>query len=154
MSKKRDNDTRHAERILSALNNVERIRKDACGEFHRYGETAHNLWQMAQGMEESIIRENNLPNIDEILMQIFNRAEECFGNIGNGYCTNSYMRSAYALWEICVIVKRSVTPMLDVLLDLISADGYKWEYLPECCPTKAMLEPSRGTAAKQEGGEE
>ena len=64
MSKKRDNDTRYADCILSALNNVERIRKDACGEFHRYGETAHNLWQMAQGMERSIIRENGAKHIN------------------------------------------------------------------------------------------
>ena len=151
-AKRRSQEIQYADRILGALNHVESLRLNACSghDFGPSSEKAVNIWRMAQAMEEAIIRENKLPDIDAILEKICDKAEEYEGCIGNGYCTHSYIRSALALWEICMLLRRSITPTLRLLLDLVSADGYTWEYTPDCCPTKAMLEPKPTEA---EGGE-
>ena len=155
-AKRRSQEIQYADRILGALNHVESLRLNACSghDFGPSSEKAANIWRMAQAMEEAIIRENKLPDIDALLEKIFCKAETFTGEIGNGYRAHSYIKSAFALWEICFLLRRSMTPMLRLLLDLVSADGHFWEYTPDCCPTKAMLEPKQTETSdvKTDGG--
>jgi hypothetical protein len=139
-----------ADRILGILNRVELMRKSACWDFYPYGKKAASLWRTAKGMEEVLIRENGLPDLDAILVEIEGVAETGFG-VKGGTEFHSYMKSAIALWEIDLIVRRAITPQLRILLEIIAADGFDVDY----CPVPQMVK-SKTPAAKdgQEGGGE
>ena len=133
----------YADYIISTLNRVEQMRYEACCglTFHPWHEKAVNLWRTAQAIEDAVIRENNLPDIRGLLEEINGISEECYGNTGADYGVHSYMRNAKALYDICVLLRKSLSPLLNELLDMASADGYSWEYSAECCPNREMLEP-------------
>ena len=143
-SKQRSQMIQYADRILGALNLVEILRENACSghDFGPESEKAVNLWRTAQAMEEAIIRENGLPNLQAILYKIMDAAESGMGFTG-GPIVPSYMKSAFAIWEVEDIIRQAITPKLRILIDIIRADGFDLRYYP----VDQMVNPKPPSAA-------
>ena len=151
-SKQRSQMIQYADRILGALNLVEILRENACSghDFGPESEKAVNLWRTAQAMEETIIRENGLPDIDALLEKIFTEAGTYEGMVGGEVRVHSYIKSAVSLFNVYEMLQDAMTPQLYTLLDIIRADGHQMDYYP----TRAMgkPKPTETPPAETEGG--
>lgn len=136
----------YADKILSMLNLVERMRYEACSgqDFSVRSGMAVNIWRTAQAIENAVVLENKLPDIRGLLEEINDISAECYGNTGAQYGVHSYMRNAIAMWKICRFIRTKITPEIHLLLDMIAVDGYTWEYTSECYPTEEMTGENGG----------
>ena len=133
-AKQRSQEVKFIDCILSVLNKVEQLRERACEDFYVYGDKAREVWCTAGAMEDALIRECNLPDLDEILSRLVSAAESGMGFTG-GPIVKSYMKIAFALWQVDYILRQTLTPKLRLMLDIIRADGFDGEY----CPAEQMI---------------
>ncbi len=140
--KKSSVEIQYADRILSELNRVESLRYNACSgvDFSIQSEEAARLWHTAEAMEDVIIRENSLPDLDQILSKIMTWADTCTGMVGGDFPIHSYVASAKALWSIMMFVDMNVNRRMKKLLELIWIDGYTVTYDAWHYPSRKMFE--------------
>ena len=140
-AKQRSQAIQYADRIVGALNRVELLRESACNEFYPYGEKACRLWRTAQRIEDAVIRENGLPDLDAILVEIADVASIGCG-VQGGPAFHSYTKSVHALWDVERIVRKALATKFRLLLDIIEGDCCELEYYP----VEQMLAPREGGA--------